>query len=74
MSYNTLNIEIFRPYSSLKDRTVKIEDIISLNLNEATCEELHRQLDEELYFRETRENLLEKIEELESELRDYKGA
>jgi hypothetical protein len=73
MSYNTLNIDIRRPYSSCKDRTITIEDMVTLNLNEATCEELHRQLDEELYFGETREDLLEKIKELEDELKDYKG-
>jgi hypothetical protein len=73
MSYNTLNIEIVRPYSSLKDRIITIENIYSLTLNESTCEELHRQLDEELHYGETREDLLEKIEDLESELRDYKG-
>ena len=65
MSYNTLNIEIVRPYSSLKDRIITIENIYSLTLNESTCEELH--------YGETREDLLEKIEDLESELRDYKG-
>lgn len=70
---NSLNIEIIRPYSSLKDRIIKIEDIIDLNFNESTCEEIYRQLDEELHFGETREDLLERIDELEDELRCYKG-
>jgi len=70
---NSLNIKIVRPYSSLKDRIIEIEDFLSLNLNESTCEELHKQLDEELYFGETREDLLEKIENLENELKEYKG-
>lgn len=73
MSYNSLNIDIRKPYSSLKDRIITIEYMVSLNLNEATCEELHKQLDEELYFGETREDLLEKIEQLEDELKEYKG-
>ena len=69
---NSLTIKIIRPYSSLKDRIIEIEDLISLKLNESTCEELHKQLDEELYFGETREDLLEKIENLEEELKEYR--
>ena len=70
--YNTLNIEIRRPYSSLKDRIIEIENLVSLNLNESTCEELYKQLGEELYFGETREDLLEQIENLKDELKEYK--
>ena len=69
---NSLTIKIIRPYSSLKDRIIEIEDLISLKLNESTCEELHKQLDEELYFGGTREDLLEKIENLEEELKEYR--
>ena len=73
MSYNTLNIEISKPYSSSNDRLIEIDNLITLNLNKNTFEALYKQMDNELYYGETREDLLDKIEELESELRDYKG-
>jgi hypothetical protein len=73
MSYNTLNIEIRKPYSSSDDRLIEIDNLITLNLNKNTFEALYEQMDNELYYGETREDLLDKIEELESELRDYKG-
>lgn len=63
----SMSIEINKPYSSLKTYDVSF-DCTSIRLNESEIKNLFEQLDNELHYDETREDLIKKIEDLEEKV------
>lgn len=61
-----MDISITKPYSSSENRIIEIENV-TITLDKRDLEDLFEQLDSELHYNTTREDLIKELEEVKAE-------